>query len=134
MSSSTGIAAGNPDIQSLYLSLMRQEALLKSISDSLPQIGNSLNALRLHEDRHEQLSSAQSKADFIWNCFLQILGVAFVVLFGVFSGLSYISAQAANSQSMDGNQIALLSLCIGSNSVSKIILAHEAKAYVEYRV
>jgi hypothetical protein len=124
MSSPTGVAGGHPptanmaDVQDLNLLLIRQEELLKSINDKLPPIGNTLTELRLLEDIQKQLCSGQSKSDFLWSCFLQILGVAFVILFRVFSALAYISAQTANSQSMDANQIALLSLCIGSNSVS----------------
>jgi hypothetical protein len=106
------------DVQDLNLLLIRQEELLKSINNKLPPIGNTLMELQLLEGIQKQLCSGQSKPDFLWNCFLQILGVAFVIIFGVFSALAYISAQTANSQSMDANQIALLSLCLGSNSVS----------------
>lgn len=124
MSSPTGVAGGDfetgdtADIHELNHLLIRQEELLRSINDKLPPVGDTLTELQLLEDIQKQLCSGKSKSDFLWSCFLQILGVAFVILFGVFSALANISAQIANSQSQDANQIALLALCISSNSVS----------------
>lgn len=122
----TSLPFGMTDTQSLQDLLSKQEELLKSINDKLPPVDLALAEVRLLESIQKQLSSskdevedkARRRLDFLWNVFLQILGVAFVVLFGSFSALAYISAQVANFQSINSNQISLLSLCLANSSVS----------------
>jgi hypothetical protein len=77
----------------------KQEAvLLKQIADLLKK------------------SAVPSKVEFIWNQILQLVGICFVIVFGTFAVLAYNVAVVANKQSLDANQLSLLSVCL-SNEV-----------------
>lgn len=64
-----------------------------------------------------ELTRPPNKTEFICYAILQLIALVIGVLFGVFSILAYKDAQTANKQSLAANQIALLSLCLSSNSV-----------------
>lgn len=63
-----------------------------------------------------QSTSDDSKIEFIWNAVLQSVAIIFGVVFGTFSVLAYLVGETANKQSVEANQLSLLSLCL-SNSV-----------------
>jgi hypothetical protein len=46
------------------------------------------------------------------------MGIVFVIVFGVFSVMAYKIGEKANAQASEANQLSLLSLCFGINSVS----------------
>jgi len=56
--------------------------------------------------------TSTSKVEFIWSSVLQLAGLIFVVVFGVFAALAYDAANIANKQSSQANQLALLNLCM----------------------
>ena len=62
--------------------------------------------------------SSTSKVEFIWSSVLQLAGLLFVVVFGVFAALAYNAANIANKQSFEANQLSLLTFCM-SNPVSQ---------------
>jgi hypothetical protein len=64
-----------------------------------------------------ELTRPPNKTEFISNAILQLVALVIGVLFGVFSILAYSITQTANKLSLAANQIALLSLCLSSNSV-----------------
>jgi hypothetical protein len=49
-----------------------------------------------------------SKFEFVCNAMLQLLAIAFVIVFGVFTVLAYNASLDANTQSSEGNQQAAL--------------------------
>ena len=56
--------------------------------------------------------STTSKVEFIWGSVLQLVGLIFVVVFGVFAALAYIAAGVANTQASEANQLSLLTFCM----------------------
>ncbi|KAI9639983.1 hypothetical protein NHQ30_011652 [Ciborinia camelliae] len=62
-----------------------------------------------------QSTTNDSKFEFIWNAVLQSIAIIFAVVFGTFSVLAYLVGETANKQSIEANQLSLLSLCL-SNS------------------
>jgi hypothetical protein len=92
--------------------------LLDSINSKIPPPDTVLEELEILRAIHKQLRSESTKIQFLWNAFLQIMGIVFVIVFGIFSGLAYKIGEKANTQASEANQLALLSLCFTSNSVS----------------
>jgi hypothetical protein len=92
--------------------------LLDSINSKIPPPETVLEELAILRAIHKQLRSESTKVQFLWNAFLQITGIVFVIVFGVFSVMAYKIGEKANTQASEANQLALLSLCFGSNSVS----------------
>jgi hypothetical protein len=92
--------------------------LLESINSKILPPEIVLEELALLRGIHKQLRSESTKAQFLWNAFLQIMGIVFVIIFGVFSVMAYKIGERANTQASEANQLALLSLCFTSNSVS----------------
>ncbi|PMD28679.1 hypothetical protein NA56DRAFT_640267 [Hyaloscypha hepaticicola] len=90
--------------------------LLDSINSKIPPPDTVLEELKILRAIHKQLRSESTKIQFLWNAFLQIMGIVFVIIFGVFSVMAYKIGQRANTQASEANQLALLSLCFGSNS------------------
>lgn len=102
--------------------LARQEALLQLICDKLPSLQVAHEELELLQSIERQILSESSKTQFLWNVFLQLTGILFVILFGAFAVLSYIIGKGTDTKSLEANQLAFLALCLSSNSVSKIHL------------
>jgi hypothetical protein len=105
------------DSESLLVPPTPEEELLKAIRDKLP---SSEILSRLSRDQVEILNViAQSvkhledtKIEFVWNSALQLAGLLFVVIFGVFAALAYDAAAVANKQSSEANQLSLLTFCL----------------------
>ncbi|PMD19637.1 hypothetical protein NA56DRAFT_646964, partial [Hyaloscypha hepaticicola] len=100
------------------------EDLCKAIHDQLKSM-ETLSELSKHQlielsriAKYVEISST-SKVEFIWSSVLQLAGLLFVVVFGVFAALAYNAADVANKQSFEANQLSLLSFCM-SNPVSQI--------------
>ncbi len=100
------------------------EELCKAVHDQL----KSMETLsELSKDQLIELSriakyvkiSSTSKVEFIWSSVLQLAGLLFVVVFGVFAALAYNAANVANKQSFEANQLSLLTFCM-SNPVSQV--------------
>jgi hypothetical protein len=96
-----------------------QEDLLKAIRDKLPSAEivsglskQELDVLNVIADRLLYLE--ETKIEFIWSSVLQLVGLLFVVVFGVFAALAYNAAGVANRQSFEANQMALLSFCLSN--------------------
>jgi hypothetical protein len=99
--------------------LARQEALLQTICDNLPSARVAKEELKLLQSIERRILSESSKTQFLWNVFLQFTGIIFVILFGVFAVLSYIIGKSTDRKSLEANQLAFLTLCLSSNSVSQ---------------
>jgi hypothetical protein len=97
---------------------LKTSDLLDSINSKIPPPETVLEELAILRAIHKQLRSESTKVQFLWNAFLQITGIVFVIVFGVFSVMAYKIGERANTQASEANQLALLSLCFGSNSVS----------------
>jgi hypothetical protein len=98
------------------------EELFKAVLDQLKSM-ETLSELSKHQlielsriAKYVEISST-SKVEFIWSSVLQLAGLLFVVVFGVFAALAYNAADVANKQSFEANQLSLLSFCM-SNPVS----------------
>ena len=91
--------------------------LLKSIDSKITPQEIHLKELALLQKIQKQLQSESTKTQFIWNAFLQVFGLVFVVIFGAFSIIAFRIGEQANIQSIQANQLALLSFCFTSNSV-----------------
>jgi tetrahydromethanopterin S-methyltransferase subunit G len=96
---------------------LSQEDLLKAIHDKLPSAEihsnltlQQLEVLTVIADRLKYLE--ETKVEFIWGSVLQLAGLLFVVIFGVFAALAYDAAEVANRQSADANQMSLLTFCM----------------------
>jgi hypothetical protein len=94
-----------------------QEDLLKAIYDKLPSAEipsgltqHQLEVLTVIADRLKYLE--ETKVEFIWSSVLQLAGLLFVVIFGVFAALAYDAAEVANRQSAEANQMSLLTFCM----------------------
>jgi hypothetical protein len=96
----------------------RQEALLQTICDNLPSVQIAEKELKMLQSIERQILSESSKTQFLWNVLLQFTGIIFVILFGVFAVLSYIMGRSTDRKSLEANQLAFLTLCLSSNSVS----------------
>lgn len=95
-----------------------QETLLNAINSKILPPERVLDELLFIRRIHDLLSLSEStKTQFLWNAFLQVMGIIFVIVFGVFSVLAYSTNERANKLTADANQLALLSLCINNNSV-----------------
>jgi hypothetical protein len=108
-----------PEATELSHILARQEALLQNICDNLPSVQIAKEELKLLQSIERRILSKSSKTQFLWNVFLQFTGIIFVVLFGVFAVLSYIIGKSTDRKSLEANQLAFLTLCLSSNSVSQ---------------
>jgi hypothetical protein len=91
--------------------------LLKSSDSKITPPEVYLKELALLQKIHKQLQSESTKTQFIWNAFLQVFGLVFVVIFGAFSIIAFKIGEQANIQSSQANQLALLSFCFTTNSV-----------------
>jgi hypothetical protein len=91
--------------------------LLKSIDSKITPQEIHLEELALLQKIHKQIQSESTKTQFIWNAFLQVFGLVFVVIFGAFSIIAFRIGEQANIQSSQANQLALLSFCFTTNSV-----------------
>ena len=96
-----------------------QEDLLRAIHDKLPS-AEMLSSLTQHQlevlntiaNRLKHLE--ETKVEFLWSSVLQLAGLLFVVIFGVFAALAYDAAEVANKQSAEANQMSFLTFCMPS--------------------
>lgn len=107
------------DTNELSHILARQEALLRTICDKLPSVQIAKEELKLLQSIEHRILSQSSKTQFVWNVFLQLVGIIFVVLFGAFAVLSYNIGKSTDRKSLEANQLTFLALCVSSNSVSQ---------------
>ncbi|KAE9374103.1 hypothetical protein N431DRAFT_532808 [Stipitochalara longipes BDJ] len=103
-------------LEDASLNLPTATDLLKSIDSKITPPEVHRKELTLLQNIHKQLQSESTKIQFLWNAFLQITGIIFVVIFGAFSIIAYRIGEQANKQSNQANQLALLSFCFASNS------------------
>ncbi|MCJ1296064.1 hypothetical protein MMC34_007629, partial [Xylographa carneopallida] len=73
-----------------------------------------LALLQSHHDRIGPAETKTTRMQFMWNSILQASALVIGIIFGVFSILSYLASETANSQSLAANQLALLALCLSS--------------------
>ncbi|MCJ1415120.1 hypothetical protein MMC32_001451 [Xylographa parallela] len=99
----------------------KQAALLQRLDDTLSGFKRKTEAadpqlalLQSIRDRIGPEERETTKTQFIWNAILQAFALVVGILFGVFSILSYVVSESANSQSLAANQLALLALCLSS--------------------
>jgi hypothetical protein len=110
------------DADQFALFIARLDALMHTTCSKLPTTDIAEDQLKaLREILHILALQESTKTQFVWTVFLQTFGLIFVVLFGVFAILSYNIGKGANVQSLDANQLAFLSLCLSSNSVSYML-------------
>jgi hypothetical protein len=107
------------ELRGLSHALARQEALLQIICDKLPSIQIAEEELKLLRSIKRRIPSESTKTQFWWNISLQVTGIIFVLLFGVFAVLSYIIGRSTDGKSLEANQLAFLTLCLSGNSVSQ---------------
>jgi uncharacterized membrane protein YagU involved in acid resistance len=62
---------------------------LESINSKISPPEIALEELALLRGIHKQLRAEATKTQFLWNTFLQIMGIIFVIIFGAFSVISY---------------------------------------------
>ncbi|KAE9367454.1 hypothetical protein N431DRAFT_470886 [Stipitochalara longipes BDJ] len=116
-SCSTGEPKISEDDSSSSDKLVSQEDLLKAIYDKLPSAEmlsgltqNQLEILIVIAERLKYLE--ETKVEFIWSSVLQLAGLLFVVIFGVFAALAYDAAEIASRQSAEANQMSLMTFCM----------------------
>ncbi|MCJ1437687.1 hypothetical protein MMC27_007074 [Xylographa pallens] len=105
----------------------KQAALLQRLDDTLSGFNRKaetadpqLALLQSIRDRIGPEETETTKTQFVWNAILQAFALVIGILFGVFSILSYVVSETANSQSLAANQLALLALCLSSPNSSTI--------------
>jgi hypothetical protein len=117
------------DADQIAFFLAMVEALVHSTSSKIPNGETAEGQLKALREISHLLSSQQStRAQFMWNVFLQTFGLGFAVMFGVFAALAYNMGNIANVQSSIANQLTFLSLCLSSNSVSHALYFHKSKS------
>jgi hypothetical protein len=96
---------------------LSQEDFLKAIYDRVPSgkrllslMEQLLEVQKLMADRARHLE--ETKLEFVWSSVLQLVGLLFVVIFGVFGALALNAADIANKQSAEANQMAILTFCM----------------------
>jgi hypothetical protein len=73
--------------------------------------------LALLEAIKTELASQSTPLQFAWNASFQTVCVIIAFLFGVFSIFSWRGQKVGNSDSVHATQLAIISLCLTSNSV-----------------
>jgi len=103
--------AGSPT--SDHPTSISQEDILQAIRSQLAATETlskiSIDITKIAEDVR---TSSTSSVEFVWASVLQLAGLLFVVIFGVFSALAYDAAEVANKQSAEANQMSLLTFCM----------------------
>ena len=102
----------------LALCVARLDALVHATCDKIPTAATAEGQLKTLREIRDLLAKQGTKTQFVWTVFLQVFGLIFALLFGIFAALSYNIGKLANVESSDANQLAFLSLCLSSNSVS----------------
>ena len=72
--------------------------------------------VRLLREISRQIASQDSPRQFVWNTILQIVYVAIGFLFGVFSIFQWHAQWIANGMTLQANGLALIAICLSSNS------------------
>jgi hypothetical protein len=108
--------------QDLSQLLEKQDALLNLLREDRARVSElPEKGVLLLEAIHRRLESEATKTQFFWNAFLQLVGLAFAVVFGAFAVLAWNTGKQANNQSNDANLLALVSLCLTSNVVCLLL-------------
>ena len=114
------------DADQFALLVSRLDALVHTTCNKMSATDTAEGQLRaLHDIRNMLAAQDSSKTQFLWTTFLQTFGLIFALLFGIFAALSYNISKVANVQTSDANQLAFLSLCLSSNSVSYTLYFHK---------
>jgi hypothetical protein len=102
--------------------LTREEPLPQDICNRFvaPEASTISDQVKLLKAIHHQIASQDSRRQFIWNAVLQVVYVAIGFLFGVFSIFQWHAQWIANGMASDANKLALLAICLSSNSVCPV--------------
>lgn len=103
--------AGTPT--SDLLAAISQEDIREAVRSQLAATETlSQMSIELKKIAEDVRTSSTSKVEFVWGSVLQLAGLLFVVIFGVFAALAYDAAEVANKQSAEANQMSLLTFCM----------------------
>lgn len=93
------------DIDQATQLLSRQETLLKLIYSKLLLVEIAEEQLALLRRLQRQTASQSTETQIFWNMFLQVAGMIFAILFGIFVAFSYIISKVANGKTSDANKL-----------------------------